>query len=172
MDFLNYTDFFFNPKESVGQLCEDLNIIIAQGIWYDPFHVQSTKMLQFVHDIITDMNNDKVMCICFGLYPCYVAGIINSVKGIHFYILCEENLNYAKYITKCLARKNYTVKLLSKIYFTRVWEEDFHLTLDNETVTISFETTVSKPTIGTDICRKFIGENSSVFSDLRNSKYQ
>ena len=35
--------------------------------------------------------------------------------------------------------KNYTVKLLSKIHLTCVWEEHFQLTLDNETVTISFE---------------------------------
>ena len=78
------------------------------------------------------------MC-CFGLYPSYAAGILNTVKDIHFYILCEENLNYAKYITKRLARKNYTVKLLSKIHLTCVWEEHFKLTLDDETVTISFE---------------------------------
>ena len=49
------------------------------------------------------------------------------------------NLNYAKYITKCLARIIYTVKLLSKIQLTCVWEEHFQLTLDDETVTISFE---------------------------------
>ena len=65
MDFLNFTDVSFNPKESVGQLCEDLNNIIGQGIWYDTFHVQNTKWLQLVHDIITDMNNDKFMCGCF-----------------------------------------------------------------------------------------------------------
>jgi len=62
MDFLNFTDVSFNPNESVGLLCEDLNNIIGQGIWYDTFHAQNTKLLQFVHDIITDMNNDKVMC--------------------------------------------------------------------------------------------------------------
>jgi len=92
-----------------------------------------------VRDIITDMNNDKVMYGCFGLYPSYVAGILNTVKDIHFYILCEENLNYAKYITKCLARKNYTVKLLSKIHLRCVWEEHFQLTVDGEKVTTSFE---------------------------------
>jgi len=91
MDFLNFTDISFNPKESVGQLCEDLNNIIRKVIWYDTFHVQNTKCLQFVRDIIADMNNDKVMCGCFGLYPSYVAGILNTVKDIHFYILCEEN---------------------------------------------------------------------------------
>jgi len=52
-----------NQKKAL--LCEDLNNIIGQGIWYDTFHVQNTKWLQFVHEIITDMNNDKVMCGCF-----------------------------------------------------------------------------------------------------------
>ena len=88
MDFLNFTDVSFIPKESVVQLCEDLNII-GQGIWYDTFDVQNTKLLQFVRDIITDMNNDKVMCGCFGLNPSYVAGILSTVKDIHFYILCK-----------------------------------------------------------------------------------
>jgi len=88
MDFLNFTDVSFNPKESVGQLCEDLNNIMGQVIWYETFHVQNTKWLQFEHDIITDMNNDKLMCVCFALYPSYVAGILNNVKDIHFYILC------------------------------------------------------------------------------------
>jgi len=92
-----------------------------------------------VHDIITDMSNDKVMRGCFGLYPSYVAGILNTLKDIHFYVLCEVNLNYAKYITKCMARKNYTVKFLSKIHLTCVWEEHFELSIDDETVTISFE---------------------------------
>ena len=138
MDFLKFTDDFFNPKGCVGQLCEDLNNIIGQGIWYDTFHVENTKWLEFVRDIITDMNNDKVLCGCFGLYPSYVAGILNTVKDIHFYILCEENLNYVKYITKCLARKNSTVKL-SKIHLTCVWEEYFQLTFGDDTVTIWFE---------------------------------
>jgi len=49
--------------------------------------------MHFVYDIITDMNNDKVMCGSFGLYPIDIAGILNTVKDIHFCILCEENLN-------------------------------------------------------------------------------
>jgi len=139
MDFLNLIDVFIKPKGSVGQLFEDLNNTIGEGIWNDTFHVQNTKCLQFVHEIITFMNNDKVMCGCFELYPSYVAGILNTVKDINFSILCEEKLNYANNITKCLARKIYTVKLLSKIHLTCFWEEHFQLTTDDETVTISFE---------------------------------
>ena len=97
---------FPSIQKKTGQLCEDINNIIGQGTWYDTFHVQNTKCLQFVHDIITDMNNDKVMSGCFNLYPSYVAGILNTLKDIHFYILCEEKLDYAKYITKCSAQKS------------------------------------------------------------------
>jgi len=139
MDFLNFTDVSFNPKESVGQLCEDLNNIMGKAFGMIRFIFKIRNGLQFVHAIITDMNNDKVMCSCFGLHPSYVAGILNTVKDIHFYILCEEKLNYVKYITKFLARKNYTVKFLSKIHLTCVWEEHFQLTLDGETVTISLK---------------------------------
>jgi len=84
MDFLNFTDFSCIPKENIGQLFEDLNIIIGQNIWYDTFHVRNTKCLHFVHDIITAMNNDKDMCGSFGLYPSYVAVILNTVKDIYF----------------------------------------------------------------------------------------
>ena len=46
-------------------------------------------------DNVTTMKSDKVLCGSFGLYPSYVAGILNSVKEIHFYVLCCEKINYA-----------------------------------------------------------------------------
>jgi hypothetical protein len=39
MDFLEFTDVLFLP--SLGKLCEDLNTIVGQGIWYDTFQVQN-----------------------------------------------------------------------------------------------------------------------------------
>jgi len=51
----------------------------------------------------------KVLCGSFGLYPNYVTGILNSVKEIHFYVLCSEKLNYADYIEKCIAGKERSV---------------------------------------------------------------
>jgi len=59
MDFLNFADVIFNTNESLGQLCYDLNNMIGQGIWYDTLNVQNTKWLQFVHDIVADMNSDS-----------------------------------------------------------------------------------------------------------------
>lgn len=46
-----------------------------------------------------------VLCSSFGYYPSYVAGILNYVKQIHFYMLCSENLNYAYYIEIFIADK-------------------------------------------------------------------
>ena len=53
-----------------------------------------------MNDVVTAMNNDKVLCGSFGLYPNYAAGILNSVKDIHFYLLSSEKLNYVDYVEK------------------------------------------------------------------------
>ena len=51
-----------------------------------------------------------MLCGSFGLYASYVAGILNGVKEIHFYVLCSEKLNYADYVEKCIAGKVCTFK--------------------------------------------------------------
>jgi len=43
------------------------------------------------------MNSDNVLCGLFGLYPSFVAGILNSVKEIHFYVLWNKQINYVDY---------------------------------------------------------------------------
>jgi len=45
MAFLDFSDVSFLPNSSIGELCEDLNSIVGQGIWYDTFHVQNTKWI-------------------------------------------------------------------------------------------------------------------------------
>jgi len=62
-----------------------------------------------VNDIVTTMNSDIVLCGSFDQYPSYVAGILNCVKEIHFYVLCSEKLNYADYIEKYIAGKEHGV---------------------------------------------------------------
>jgi len=37
--------------------------------------------------MVTAMNNDETLCGCFGMYPCFVAGILHSGRRIHF--LCS-----------------------------------------------------------------------------------
>jgi len=86
-----------------------------------------------VNDIVTTMNSDKVLCGSFGVYPSYAAGILNSVKEIHFYVLCCEKLSYAVYVEKYIASKEYSVT-----YKTRTGDY-FELTSSNETIVLSFE---------------------------------
>jgi len=61
MDFLNFRDVSFLPDSSIGRLCEDLNSIVGQGVWYDIFQVKYTMWFCFVNDIVTTMNNE----ICY-----------------------------------------------------------------------------------------------------------
>jgi hypothetical protein len=92
-------------------LCEELNTTVGQGIWYDTFQVQNTKWLWLVNDIVTTMNNDSMLCGCFGLFPNYLAAIFNSIKEINFYVLCNKRrLRCASYLEKCVAGKECTFK--------------------------------------------------------------
>ena len=109
MEFLDLANVSFLPNSSIGRLCEDLNNIIGQSIWYDTFQVQNTEWLWLVNNIVTALNSEKVLCGCFGLYPSYVAGILNSVKEIHFYVLCSKNLHYVEYIEKCIVENKCSV---------------------------------------------------------------
>jgi len=118
MDFLEFSDVSFLPYLSLGKLCEDLNTTVGQGIWYDTFQVQNTKWLWLMNDIVTIMNSDNMLCGCFGLFPSYVAGILNSVKEINFYVVCNKRrLRCASYLEKCVAGKECTFKLRSDNYF-------------------------------------------------------
>ena len=72
MVFVDFDDVSFLPNFSIGRLREDLNNIVEQGIWYDTFQVQNTKWLWLVNNIFTTLNNDIMICGCFGFYPSYV----------------------------------------------------------------------------------------------------
>ena len=82
-----------------------MNNIVDQGDWYDSFQVKNKKWLWLVNDIVRTMNSDKMLCGSFGLYPSYVPVVLNSVKEIHFYVLCVQKLNSADCIEKCIAGK-------------------------------------------------------------------
>jgi hypothetical protein len=131
MDFLGFTDVSFLPNSSIGKLCENLNTTVGQGIWYDTYQVQNQKWLWLVNNIVTIMNSDNMICGCFGLFPSYVAGILNSVRENNFYVLCNKRrLRCASYLEKCIARKECTFKLRTDNYFM--------LTSGKEEVVISF----------------------------------
>ena len=91
MDFPDYSDVTFLPNSSIGELCEDLNTIVGQGIWYDTFQVQITEWLWPVNYIVTTSNSDDVLCDTFGIYRSYAAGILNSVKQMNFYVLSHKH---------------------------------------------------------------------------------
>jgi len=133
MDSLDFRNVSFLPNSSIGRLCEDLNNIVGHGLWHDTFQVKNTKWLWLVNDIVTAMNSYKVLCGSFGLYPSYVAGVLNSVKKINFYVLCCEKLNYADYIEKCIAGKDHSVTYKPH----RLGE--FLLSSSGETIALTFE---------------------------------
>ena len=132
MDFIEFTDVSFLPYLSLGKLCEELNITVGQGIWYDTCQVQNTEWLWLVNDIVTIMNSNNMLCRCFELFPSYVAGILNSVKEINLYVLCNKRrLQCASYLEKCVAGQGCTFKLRTDNYFV--------LASGKEEVVISFQ---------------------------------
>jgi hypothetical protein len=151
MDFLNISDISLRPNYSIGTLCEDLNKILGLGIWYDTFKIQNNKWLWFVNNIVTTLNGDNALCGTFGLYPSYLAGILNSVHQIDFYVLCNEQIKYSELIEKCIAGTECSYKLYvdfsaymktcipgKKFNFKLYAENTFKLTFGCDTVKISF----------------------------------
>ena len=54
--------------------------------------------------------NEYGLCESFGVYPSYVADILNSVKKI-ISLFCSEKINYEDYVKKCIVSKECTFKL-------------------------------------------------------------
>ena len=109
MEWLHFEDVCFLSNSRIGGLREDLNVIIGQELYYDTFEIQNTKWFWFVSNMVTAMNNDEALRGCFGLYPGFVAGILNSAKRIHYFVLSNEELNYENYIEKCIGDKEFSV---------------------------------------------------------------
>ena len=111
MDFLHFHGVSLYPdsESGVGYLCEKLNNVIGHGIWHDTYQVENTDMLWFVNKLIETMSSDNVLCGSFGLYPSYVAGILNRMPNIHLYAVCSEKINFQDYIRKCMANKECTI---------------------------------------------------------------
>jgi hypothetical protein len=129
-DFFLLNDISLPPKSGIGHLCEDLNSIVGQGLWYDEYNVQNTQCLQLDSDIIMAMNSNALLCGCFGIFPSYTAGLLKSVKCIHFYVVCNEKPDYGFYIRRCVECKNYA------IIDART---NLLITCDNEIIFVSFE---------------------------------
>jgi hypothetical protein len=79
MNFLRFASVSFQPDTNIGHLCEELNNVVGNAIWYDTFNIRNTKWLRLVNDIVALMNRDGILCGSFELYPNFVAGMLNSV---------------------------------------------------------------------------------------------
>ena len=79
------------------------------------------------------MNCEKLVCGSFALYTSFTAGILNSVKEIHLYLLCCDNLNYADYVEKYIASKEYSVTYKAHTVGY------FELSTSNEKIVLSYE---------------------------------
>jgi len=114
-------------------LCENLNKIAGRGTYYDRFEIQNTKWLRFVSNVITALNNNKILCGCFRMYPSFVARILSTAKRIHFFVFCNEELNYEDYIEKCIGDKECNVSYKSD-------SGHFEISCQGELIFIYFET--------------------------------
>ena len=91
MDFLDYSYISFGSCVDMDRVCKGLGHTVGASMWYDTFRIQNTKCLLFVYDVVTARNNDKVLCGAFGLYPSFVAGTLNKVQEINFYVFLITN---------------------------------------------------------------------------------
>jgi len=114
-----------------------------------------------VNDIVTTMNSDHMLCGCFGLYPSYVPGILNSVEEFNFYVLCNiRRLRCASYLEKCVAGKRCTFKLQTDNYFV--------LTSGKDEVIIEFESRVFGGKLPSElIFSQSVLKNKVIVSGLR-----
>jgi len=78
-----------------------------------------------------------VLCGSFGVYPSYVAGILNSVEKINFFVLHSGELNYIDYVEKCIVGKECTFTLPTDYRCKLFTEHRFQLTFGDSSVTIA-----------------------------------
>jgi hypothetical protein len=118
-----------------------------------------------VNDIVTVMNSDKLLCGVAGMYPRFVAVILNQENEINYYVLCNESLKYSEYIEKCISAQECT------IYFMALEGNYFKLSSSSgETIVITFETRyIEGKLISTNNCIRSVKQYSVIFISLRHS---
>ena len=99
------------------------------------FQLHNTKCLWLVNDFVTNMNSDNMLFSSIGLYPIYSAGIPNSLKEIHFCVLCSEKLNYTDNVEKCFVGKGFNVN------YKPHGRNKLRLSFTSGTIALSFEAT-------------------------------
>jgi hypothetical protein len=143
---------------NIGRSCENLNDIIGEGAWYDKFSPQNTKWLSLVKDIVASINSG-----CFGLYPSFVAGILNSVETIHFYVLCNKHPNYTHYIKKCTANEK------CRFHYKSITNNCFLVSCGSEEIAVSFEERLLDGQLPSElIFAQGVLKNSLIISNIRH----
>jgi len=140
MDFLHFGSVSFQPDTNIGHLCEELNNMVGNAVWNDTFNIRNTKWLWLVNDIVAAMNSDVILCGSFELYPCFVAVILNSMKYINFYVVCNKNVNYADYIKQCISNHECIISHTG---------DYFQLSSGGETIYITFKARIVREELPT-----------------------
>ena len=84
-------------------------------------YISSSKYKAVVVSVVTKVNSDKVLCGSSGLYPSYVAAILESVKEIQFYTQCSKRINYADYLEKSIAEKESVLQHAYRMLFSFIF---------------------------------------------------
>jgi len=87
----------FFPKQASGAYVKISITLLDKASITICLILQFSKWLWFVNNIVASLNKHNILIGCFGLYPSFVAGILNSVEEIHFYVVRDEQLIYADY---------------------------------------------------------------------------
>ena len=69
MDIFDYSEVTFGSRMDMGQLGKTLDHIVGASILYDTFTAQNSKWLWIVNDIISAINNDKLLYGVFQAKP-------------------------------------------------------------------------------------------------------
>jgi hypothetical protein len=113
------------------------------------------------------------LCGSFGVYPSYVAGILNSVEKIHFFVLHSEQINYADYFEKCIVGKEWTFKLPTDYSFKVIYGTPFSVNVWLwSSYNIYYSTAISKTAVRTNICTMCAKNNAFIIANVLYCAYQ
>ena len=136
MDFINFSTIPFGTGLDMDHVCTRLNELIGVGSWFDSFTVQNTMWLPVVEKILMNLNSERTACVCVGLYPAYVAGILKQAVEINFYVLSNDYLTYENYIENVASSEQWCI-------VSAMFEKDhFTLSCGEQSVLLKFETRI------------------------------
>ncbi len=135
MECINFSTMPFGTGLDMDHVCTRLNELIGVDSWFDSFTVQNTMWLPVVEKIVTNLNSERMVCACVGLYPAYVAGILKQAVEINFYVLSNDYLTYENYIENVVSSEQCIVCAVCE-------NDNFTLSLGEQSVLLKFETRI------------------------------